>query len=112
MTWATIIAALLSAFGPLLAEWLKKWLEEKLSRASDGIAAPVTHGSPERAAGALFDAALASTPRFAPARRALLRRLRAVAVSRAPELVGVGAVELTHAEVEEIRDAANAAGNE
>lgn len=112
MTWASIIAALLQTFGPLLTEWLKRWLEDRLKGASAALAKPATYG-PEPALAALFDAAIAAVPRGAFARRALLRRLRAVAVARAEAIVRNDApVALTQTEIEDVRDAAGAADAE
>lgn len=111
MTWATTIAALLSTFGPMLSEWLKKWLEDRLKASAALIPAPAAVGNARSGMHVLFDATIAATPRVAFARRALLRRLKAVAVDRADELAR-GSVTLAPADVEEIRDAAGAADSE
>lgn len=109
MNLQAFIQAILSVLGPLLLDWIKSWLEDKLKQAAARVTA---NGTSEQGAAALFDAAIASTPRFAPARRALLRRLKAVAVARADEFARADPVALTQAEVDDVRDAADAAGNE
>lgn len=77
MGWAAIISAIISIFGPMLAEWLKKWLDSRLADVSQSLPAAESFGSPDLARAALFDAAIDSLPRWAFARRALLRRMKA-----------------------------------
>lgn len=79
MAWAAIISALLSIFGPLLLDWLKKWLDSRMVEAAARLPAAETFGSPELARAALFDEVIADLPRFAFGRRALLRRMKATA---------------------------------
>lgn len=79
MSWAAIIAAILQIFGPLISEWLKKWLESRLVKASKTVGAGADGVDDAARIGALMDAALADTPRVAFARRALIRRIRAYA---------------------------------
>lgn len=101
MGWATIITMLIELFGPILVEWLKKWLEGRLNRAALRLPAADTYASHDLAREALFDEAIAELRWFNFAKRALLRRMKAR---------GVG--PLTDAEVAEFRDLASAAENE
>lgn len=101
MGWAAIITALLQIFGPILGEWLKKWLDSLLNKAAARLPDAETFGSPDAARAALFDEAIASLPRFAFARRSLLRRMRAH-----------GTGELTPDQKAEFCDLAGAAENE
>ncbi len=98
---SAIISALLAAIGPLLTQWLVAWLQSLFTKAASGLPEPVP-GSESVARAALFDAALNHTPRFAFARRALLRTLK----RHADAAVASG---LTADAVAEIRDAASAA---
>lgn len=34
MSWAAVIAAILGVLGPLVQEWLRKWLDDRLRRAA------------------------------------------------------------------------------
>lgn len=79
MGWASIIAALLTIFGPMLIEWLKQWLESRMADAATRLPAVASFGSEGDARDALFDEAIRSLPRFAFARRSLLRRMKASA---------------------------------
>jgi hypothetical protein len=108
MTWATIIAAIMATFGPMLAEWLKRWLEDKLKSAAALIPAPSAVGSAKSGMHAIYEAAYNDTPRRAFGRRALLRVLRRLSVDRAEELVR-GSVTLAPDDVDELRDVAGAA---
>lgn len=69
MGWQAIIAAILQAVGPLLVEWLKKWLESLLNRSAANLPAGT------ESAHALLTEAFQSTPRLAFGRRALLRMM-------------------------------------
>ena len=111
MTWATIIAALLKTFGPLLSEWLQKWLEGRLKAAAEGLPADGLGDYPQQRLGLLFDRALADTPRRAFGRRALLRRLKAASVPRA-DLLARGGATIGVEEAEDIRDLAAVADGE
>jgi hypothetical protein len=76
MGWAAIIAAIIELFGPMLKEWLQKWLESRLKKAAERINV-ADFGTDERAAKvALLNVAIADTPRFMFARRLLLRQMR------------------------------------
>lgn len=112
MTWTAIITAMLGTFGPLLVEWLKAWLEDKLKAAAKLIPTPSTVGNPVAGMNLLFDTAIGALPRVAFARRALLRRFKASAVEHAPEFAKGLTVSLSHAEIEDLRDAAGAAAEE
>lgn len=100
MGWSAIILALIQVLGPILIEWLKKWLEDRLQQAAARLPAVESFGSPELARAALFDEAIASLPRFAFARRALLRRMKATDADPSPEALA------------ELRDIAGAAEQE
>lgn len=109
MGWASIIAALIQLFGPALVEWLQKWLDGILKRAAESLPDVTTYAAEPLAREALFDRAIALTPRFAFARRTLLRRLKTSAILHGyPEAVG----HLTPDELAEVRDAAFAAADE
>lgn len=100
MGWSAIIIMLIELFGPLLIEWLKKWLEDRLNKAAASLPAAESYGSPELARAALFDEAIAALPRLAFARRALLRRMKATDANPTPEALA------------ELRDIAGAAEQE
>jgi hypothetical protein len=77
MGWAAIIAAIIELFGPMLKEWLQKWLESRLKKAAERVNV-ADFGTDERAAKvALLTQAIEDTPRWMPARRMLLRRMKA-----------------------------------
>ena len=101
MGWAAIIAAVIELFGPLIAEWLRKWLDQKLVMAATLLPSP--GGNEAEAREMLFDAALDSLPRFAFARRTFLRTLRGIAVRGGP---------LTPEDGAAVRDAGRAAEEE
>lgn len=96
---SAIIAAIIAIVGPIIAEWLKKWLENILSRAATRLEGRA-FGNDTLARSALLDEAIGLTPRFAFARRALLRKLKATNGDLSPD------------DVEAIRDLAGAAENE
>lgn len=110
MAWIAIITEVLKLFGPVLAEWFSKLLESLFKKAAERLPPPESFATPAAAQAALFDAALEHLPRRAPARRTLLRRLKAAAVSRA--LAKTPHVPLTPAEFVELNDAAQAAESE
>lgn len=100
MEWVAIITALLQLFGPILQDWLEKCTEEKLNDAAQSLPSADSFASEAAAVEALFDEAIANTPRLAFLRRAALRRMKAAAVKD-----GVVRREpLTAAEIEEGRD--------
>jgi len=65
---SAIIAALLAAFGPLLAELLKKWLDSLLNKAAKNVGRDAD-------AAELVTEAIRLTPLTRPIRRALLRKM-------------------------------------
>jgi hypothetical protein len=106
MSWAAIIASLLEVLGPLLVEWVKQWLHAKLAdaaRESD----PAANLPAEVQVGAVFDEAIAQTPRYARIRRALLRRLKAIAVQKAAGVMS-STVTLSQSEIDEVWELAQA----
>lgn len=102
MGWAALISSLLEIFGPVLAEWLKRWLDSLLQNSAARLPAAESFGSAKAARTALFDEAISSTPRLAFARRGLLRRMKAHAEVKS----------LTGDAAEELRDLASAAASE
>lgn len=79
MTFAAIIAALISVFGPMLLAWIQKWLESRANKAAARLPAVGSFASEHDARNALFDAMIEDLPRAAFARRSLLRRLKGAA---------------------------------
>ena len=107
MAWVSIIAELLKFFGPLLKEWLERWLDDRLSGVAEDLPPAAAFAGEGAARVALIDAALAATPRRQAAKRFLLWRMRSAVVKAkggllafSPEAAG------------EFRDAAAAAGDE
>lgn len=76
MGWAAIITFIVQTFGPILAEWLKKWLDNLLNRTAANMPEAATYGSESAARGALFDEAIASLRWFHFGKRALLRSMK------------------------------------
>ena len=113
MSWAVIINMLIELFGPILVEWLKKWLDDRLKTAAAHLPDPHTFASPMAGTTALFDKAIASLPLLAFSRRTLLRRLRSASVARSEMIFsGTHPMALSAEEQAEISDAAGAARNE
>ncbi len=81
MEWVAIIAALMQVFGPILAEWLKKCMEERMEEAAKNLPVASSFASEADAADALFDEMIAGLPRFAFIRRAAFRRMKQAAIS-------------------------------
>lgn len=81
MGWAAIISAILAIVGPLIAEWLKKWLESRLHKVAERMPF-VSFGDDQAAAIALLERAVEDTSRFMFAKRMVLRR--ALAAVRRP----------------------------
>lgn len=79
MTIAALIELLLTLFGPLLGELLKKWFEHLLDRAAgqSTLTAAVPPGEEVATATALLERAVTLTPRVFFVRRKILRRIRA-----------------------------------
>jgi hypothetical protein len=87
MGWGAIITALLAVFGPLIAEWLRKWIDDRLRVAASQLPAPATFTTTGATVAALFDEAIALTPRRAVLRRSLLRVMRTKAVPKADSVL-------------------------
>jgi len=76
--WVPVILALIELFGPVLVEWIKKWLESRLTTAGTHLPPPETFATPQLAQLALLEQAMRSLPYRAFARRALLRLLKSI----------------------------------
>lgn len=72
---SAIIAALLAAFGPMLADLLLNWLKSIFSKAEKNLKGH-TFSSSARASVALVDEAIRITPKAAVGKRLLLRFIR------------------------------------
>lgn len=108
MGWASIIAALLEVFGPILQDWLKECTKERLEDAAADLPDVGSYASEGAAVVAMFDTAIADLPRLAFVRRSALRRMKAASVRdgkmrRAP---------LTAEEIREGRDLVGGVRNE
>ncbi len=110
MGWSAIIAAILSIVGPFLVDWLKKCGEERAKRSADRLPAFESYSSPGAARDALFDAMIDDLPRWARARKALLRRLKSVAMKEG--VTGAGVVTLDPADAAELADLGGLASEE
>lgn len=98
MGWAAIITLILQTFGPLLVEWLKKWLEDRLKKASTMVAAPESFGDDTDRQEVLLRAVLQDTPRRMVLRRVMLRNMIAalkdpVAMEDVREIAAMTAAE-------------------
>lgn len=103
MGWAAVIALIIDLVGPYLMEWLKQLLERWLSRAAADLPAPATGADVV----GLFDTAIARLPRFAFARRALLRAVKRAAEPRAESMMhGTSLLPLSPAEAADLKDIA------
>lgn len=76
MSWVAIIAAILQVIGPILVEWLRKWLESRLHRAAESLGDMTAFSSEHEARDKMFDAAIKALPKRALARREFLRRCK------------------------------------
>lgn len=103
MGWSAVILFLIELFGPALVEWLLRWLDNRLVMAATLLPSPTSYPTEADARAALFDQAIDSLPRFAFARRTLLRVLRDIAVRGGP---------LTPEDGAAVRDAGRAAEEE
>lgn len=110
MGWAALITMLIQVFGPILIEWLKKWLESRLSAAAEKLPAFATYGSEHEARDAMFNQAIADLPRLAFARRAMLRRMKAAAATAGVTSTDPGRVSSD--DLVELVDLAGAANDE
>lgn len=75
MGWSGIILALLEFFGPILAEWFRKWLEGRMARAAERLPDFEVYGTEHGARNALFAQLLDDLPTIAPLRRRIFTRL-------------------------------------
>lgn len=80
MAWITIIAALLTVFGPAISDWLENCTKDRLKEAADSLPAPSTFASEGAAVAAMFNKAIAALPRRAFLRRKALARMKKAAV--------------------------------
>lgn len=102
MGWAAIIGLLIEILGPILKEWILNWINNHLKRVAASLPAPATFATPQLANDALMDAAISAAPRFAFARRGILRWMK----RKGP------APTLTAEDFAELRDLSEAADNE
>lgn len=72
MNWASIFAAIISIVGPLVQEWLKRWLDDKLKAVEATLPAAADR---EHAARVALEAVLASTWFFQTGKRRFVRSL-------------------------------------
>jgi hypothetical protein len=102
MSWAIIIQGLMSLFGPLLSDVLKKWLDSLFRSTAANLPDPVDAGDLTK----LFDEAIARTGR--PLRRMLLRRMRASAVKNAAAVMSGNADNISVEDAADVFDAVRA----
>lgn len=108
MSWAAIIAAILQVLGPILVEWLRKWLDTRLARAAEKLGDTV-YASEHEARDAMFDQAIADLPHHAHRRRRLLKRMKDAAA--AAGVTSAGGI-LAEADAIELSELAAAAAEE
>lgn len=101
-----IIAALIAAFGPLIGELIKKWLDKALNTAAGKLAPADSFSSPAKAVVSLLTLAIESQPKLAFGKRTLLR-----AIQRNAAHV-VSGFPLSATTEEEIRDAGASAARD
>lgn len=75
-----IALLLLNLFGPILAEAVKRWLENRLKRAAESLPDPKWYDNKAAATAALLDEALAQTRWYEFVGRRRLRRMKALAI--------------------------------
>lgn len=109
--WASLIFELLKYLGPVLLEWLRKFLENRLERAAAKLPDFATYATEHDARDAVFQQAIDDLPRFAYARRALFHRLKLAASDAGVTTAGT-TLPLNESEVEEIAALAGAADSE
>lgn len=119
MGWGALIAVIIELFGPVLADWLKKLLEQWLRQAAES--ATLSEPDPAMMAAEnislLFDAAIDRMPRLAFVRRNFLRSCKRAALARANQLMhaaqgGGSPTQLFPGERDELRDAAGAVADD
>jgi len=86
MGWISIVTLLVQIFGPLIADWLKRRMEDRLKKAASSMPAMVSFGSAGDGVAALFDRALADTPLILVGERRMLKAARKAALARAEEV--------------------------
>lgn len=111
MGWSALIMMLIQVLGPILVEWLRKWLDSRLARAAEKLPAMSSYASEHAARNALFDQAIADLPHLAYARRALLRRMKDASIDAGVTSQGA-ARPLTEEEATGLADLAGAAAEE
>lgn len=97
-----IVAVILQIVGPLLAEWLKAWLERLLKRAADQTPKGSAGDTDADRARAVLETALGMTKRRQILRRNLLRHM----IAEVPPVVAAGGDKLPKSVAAEL--AANA----
>lgn len=101
--WTAILAAIFATFGPQLIALLESLLSKWFGRAAALLPTPATIGDERAQKLALIDGTIHTLPYAAFARRALLRRMRAVIALTTPP---------TADDIAEITDMASAADQE
>lgn len=103
MSWSIIFEVLLKVFGPILGVIVKKLLDKLFSKAKKNLANEPVPDNSEEAIKKAFSAAESNLPKIAPARRLLLRRLRAISLKHSDKVVRGEHFELSSDDQEEIK---------
>jgi hypothetical protein len=80
------LVILFQLLGKMLAEWFKKRLEDRLTKAAAVMGPPEAYGDGSAGITQLFDTAINATPLICVAERAMLRTAKDVALERAEPL--------------------------
>lgn len=94
MPWSAIILAIIQIFGPYIMEWLKKWLESKLNKASTN-ATDIAN---------MFDIAIKDLPRVAVMRRLFLRSVKTICLNHETDILSGTPVNLSQEEISLLSD--------
>lgn len=82
--WGPIIAALIAALGPVIADFLKQLLDKWLNKAAATLPVAAVFGNEKEQRAVLFDRAIEMQPWWAKGRKALLRRAKALSLKDGP----------------------------
>ena len=102
MEWIALIGLLIQIFGPILSEFLKKWLDNHLQAAASTLPAYESYAGLRQQVEELFERAISETRR--PLRRMLLRRLRQMTLNRIQDNGVLEGQPLFEDEALELRD--------